>query len=724
MFDVYDYLDSTLENKPYDTIEAHLEDCLMMFDFLLDKSVVIRFDGTKNVFFPGSIMTDDTAQFFYDTAPLDRLNSIYDDEFATDFRQALNHIRSREKATKKIELPLVQIRKEFNLSLLEELSLLLSIGFSFNINRRNLYAYLANDATLTTPTVGVLYNLYQLIDRDADISMLYNLVNGTGKMCVFFLTPPDGALSKKSLMEIPIILRDDVFAFIVSKQGYNHNIPYTSLYEYEKTGLNIFSTVSSYKIENAGFVYISSKDSDDVLQFLKEKEDENIFVLDSEQLISDIKSFRSNHAKDLLTHALSMLLFRMRISSDILCIKMPYPLNDYSGLVLEIINHYLPEKTIYIYGADKFPIELISSRYFISSITLSSADFEERELIWNYFLNKEDMKLHEDINVSDLADCYEISFSKIRYAVTTTAQKAKWKGEHILDSFELKEELRRMGEAGFMSLAVYIPPVYSIDDLEIEETQKKILMIACNRFKIKNRVEKKHGIKRSGAYGNGVSILLCGPPGTGKTMAAQVVSKELSLPLYRVDLSQIISKYIGETQKNINDIFDQARKTNVVLFFDEADALFSKRTEVKDSNDKYANADTAYLLQKIEGHSGITILATNLFSNFDAAFVRRLSYVIHLEKPDEETRLKLWQSILPDTVELSKDIDFKFFASNFELSGSEIKGILYSAMYMAEAEGKPLGNGEIARSIQLRPEKHNSINMAVELGKYSGFMLS
>ena len=724
MFTAQDYFDKDAENKSYLSAKEHLNELALLLDYLLDATVEKRFDGQNNIYQPSSIMTDEVAELIYNTAPSDRIKSVYDEKIKDEFYVALNHIRSREKATKDFKLPFVCIREEFNLTLFEELSLIISIAFSLDINRRNLYAFVANDAALNAPTTGVLYCIYQLIDDSINAGMVFDLVDNLGKMSVFFMIANDGPISKKSLMEIPLCIRDDVLAFLISTEDKHLSFPYITLYEYEKTGLDIFGKLSSYHFDGEGFIYIAADDSEDVFQFLREKYDDNILILDAELMLSDVKSMRGVNLDNHITHILSKLLFRMRTGDDILCIKMPSSPSDYSQLLLEVIKRYLPDKTIYICGSENFPSSLISSGYHIWTVDLPAADFEEREIIWNYFLKQEKVTLHDDINVSDLADCYEITFSKIRHAVTSAAVKARWNGENKVDSFVLKEELRRMGEAGFMSMAVFIPPVYSLENMEIDDTQKKIIQIACNRFKIKNRVEKKYGIKRSGAYGNGISVLLCGPPGTGKTMAAQVISKELSLPLYRVNLSQIISKYIGETQKNINEIFNQARKTNVILFFDEADALFSKRTDVKDSNDKYANAETAYLLQKVEGHSGMTILATNLFSNFDVAFVRRLSYVVHLEKPNEATRLKLWKSILPDTVELSKDIDFEFFANHFDFSGSEIKGILYSAMYMAEAEGKPLGNGHIAQSIQLRPEKYGSIDMAVELGKYSGFMLT
>ena len=222
----------------------------------------------------------------------------------------------------------------------------------------------------------------------------------------------------------------------------------------------------------------------------------------------------------------------------------------------------------------------------------------------------------------------------------------------------------------------------------------------CDRYRLKNRVGLKWGLKKKNAYGNGVSVLLYGPPGTGKTMAAQVIANELGLPLYRVDISRIFSKYIGETEKNLSVIFDAAKKTNVILFFDEADALFAKRTEVNDSNDKYSNSETAYLLQKIEEYDGMSLLATNYYHNFDMAFVRRITYAVRMESPDEEARLELWTTILPKETELEEGIDFELFANRFELSGSNIKAILYSAAYMAGIENRPVGASHIVRAMQ------------------------
>ena len=188
------------------------------------------------------------------------------------------------------------------------------------------------------------------------------------------------------------------------------------------------------------------------------------------------------------------------------------------------------------------------------------------------------------------------------------------------------------------------------------------------------------------SYGNGISLLFYGAPGTGKTMAAQAIAGELGMPLYRVDLSQLISKYIGETQKNIGKVFEQAGQLQGILLFDEADALFARRNEVNDAQDKYSNAETAYLLQKIEEWDGISILATNLLQNFDEAFRRRITYMLNFPMPDEKVRAALWQKVFPEQADVSEDMDAVVLAENFELSGAAIRNAALQGAYLAAVE--------------------------------------
>ncbi len=200
-------------------------------------------------------------------------------------------------------------------------------------------------------------------------------------------------------------------------------------------------------------------------------------------------------------------------------------------------------------------------------------------------------------------------------------------------------------------------------------------------------------LKEAGGIGRGITALFSGSPGTGKTLAAHVVAAELGLDIVRIDLSAIVDKYIGETQKNLERVFHQAESLNVVLFFDEADALFGRRSEVKDAHDRYANQEVAYLLQRMEQFDGITILATNLRGNLDPAFSRRLSFILHFPDPDVPTRQRLWQTHLArlsghDPLD---PIDAEHLAAAVELTGGDIRNIVVAAGYDAAIEGTPPG---------------------------------
>jgi SpoVK/Ycf46/Vps4 family AAA+-type ATPase len=185
----------------------------------------------------------------------------------------------------------------------------------------------------------------------------------------------------------------------------------------------------------------------------------------------------------------------------------------------------------------------------------------------------------------------------------------------------------------------------------------------------------------------GVTVLFAGPPGTGKTMAAEVIAAELGLDLYKIDLSTVVSKYIGETEKNLERIFSEAASSNAILFFDEADALFGKRSEVRDSHDRYANIEISYLLQRMEAYDGVTILATNLRANLDEAFTRRMQFSVDFPFPDEADRLRIWQTLFPPGVPRDHDLDLPLLAQRYKLAGGNIRNILVSAAYLAAADG-------------------------------------
>ncbi|MGN0402170.1 MAG: ATP-binding protein [Acetatifactor sp.] len=252
-----------------------------------------------------------------------------------------------------------------------------------------------------------------------------------------------------------------------------------------------------------------------------------------------------------------------------------------------------------------------------------------------------------------------------------------------------------------------------LEDLCLPAEHHRRLVKVCAMLKARDKVMKEWGFADKYSYGNGISLLFYGAPGTGKTMAAQAIAGELGMPLYRVDLSQLISKYIGETQKNIGKVFEQAGQLKGILLFDEADALFARRNEVNDAQDKYSNAETAYLLQRIEEWDGISILATNLLQNFDEAFRRRITYMLNFPMPDEKVRVRLWQKVFPEQAGVSEDMDAAVLAENFELSGAAIRNAALQGAYLAAVEETDIGMKHILSGIANEYRKLNK-NMKPE----------
>jgi SpoVK/Ycf46/Vps4 family AAA+-type ATPase len=212
----------------------------------------------------------------------------------------------------------------------------------------------------------------------------------------------------------------------------------------------------------------------------------------------------------------------------------------------------------------------------------------------------------------------------------------------------------------------------------------------------------------------GTVALFTGPPGTGKTMAAEVLSGELGLDLFKIDLSAMISKYIGETEKNLERIFTAAAGTDAILMFDEADALFGKRSQVRDSHDRYANIEVSYLLQRIEQYDGIAILATNLREHLDAAFTRRLQFVIDFPFPDETERRRIWECCLPAGAPREAGIDFERLGQ-FQLSGGHIRNVVLHAAFLAAAEDGPIGMGHMLQAVRREHYKMGKVTPEVEL---------
>jgi hypothetical protein len=286
---------------------------------------------------------------------------------------------------------------------------------------------------------------------------------------------------------------------------------------------------------------------------------------------------------------------------------------------------------------------------------------------------------------------FELSAQTALAACADAAARTRRAGRTRVSAVDLNEACQAQLDLGFEGLASRTPTPFTWDQLilppETADQLREVLTMCTHR----SQVMTGWGFSRLVPYGNGVTAMFSGPSGTGKTMAACVIARKLGRPLYRVDLSQVFDRYVGETEKNLARIFEAARSGHAVLLFDEADGLFSQRTEVRSSNDRYANLEVNYLLQRIEGHSGIVLLTTNLDSSIDDAFRRRIRHTVRFQNPDVEARERLWRSMMPPEAEVDDDIEWDYLAADFELAGGAIKNAMLRAAFLAVGDERAIG---------------------------------
>ncbi|MEX0761925.1 MAG: ATP-binding protein [Dehalococcoidia bacterium] len=275
--------------------------------------------------------------------------------------------------------------------------------------------------------------------------------------------------------------------------------------------------------------------------------------------------------------------------------------------------------------------------------------------------------------------------------------------------------VRRLSSGHLDRLAVHVRPRRGWNDLVLPPHQERQLREIVARYRHRSTVYDTWEFRPVPSAG--VVSLFSGPSGTGKTLAAEILAAELKLDMYRIDLSSVVSKYIGETEKNLEQIFDAASASNLVLFFDEADALFGKRSEVSDAHDRYANIEVAYLLQRLEMYEGIVILATNLQGNIDHAFMRRIHVSIDFPVPGEEERRRIWKLSFPEAAP-TEDIDVDFLARQFKITGGNIRNAALAGAFLAAEAGTPITMEHVIRGLEREFEKLGRLRTREDFGQY------
>ena len=364
---------------------------------------------------------------------------------------------------------------------------------------------------------------------------------------------------------------------------------------------------------------------------------------------------------------------------------------------------------------------LIENSLFLP-IKFSKPNYPERKRIWENIVKlTTDVSFEPKIDFSMLANKFSFTQNQIidaiNYAKNLALSRDNNDPKITLD--DLYESCKSLSSKDLAVLAKKIEPHYTWKDIVLPNRTIRILEDLCNHVKNKQLVYHDWGFDKKFSLGKGLIVLFKGETGTGKTMASEVIANELNLDMYKIDLSGVVSKYIGETEKNLNKIFSHAESSNAILFFDEADALFGKRSEVKDAHDRYANVETNYLLQKIDEYDGIVILATNFQKNIDTAFTRRMNFIVDFPFPESKHRLQIWQNSFPKETKIEKDVDFKFLTNNIKLSGGNIKNIVVNSAFIAAENSQSISMENIIQAIKQEYQKMGKPIVKGEFGKYS-----
>ena len=360
--------------------------------------------------------------------------------------------------------------------------------------------------------------------------------------------------------------------------------------------------------------------------------------------------------------------------------------------------------TVFTVSKEKLPMKQMTDLDFVQ-LELPMPSFSERETVWNYYAKP--YILNPDVDLTELATKFIFTPGKIRDALRQGKGLAAMNQFIDIPRSILFQSCNNQMSHELTQKATRVAANFGWNDIVMNPDQRLALKNACDQLIYRKKVYEEWDYIKKYPYGRGLSVLLFGAPGTGKSMCAQVIAHEMNLELYRVDLSKVVDKYVGETEKAISMIFREAKKCNVVLFFDECDTLFAKRSDDGGSNQSSNNNKTALLLQEVEAYDGVSVLATNYKHNIDPAFFRRMKFIVEFQFPDEDTREMLWRTTIPKNTPLADDVDIRFLAERFEFVGGNIKNCILNAAFLAAAD--PEAEGQVHMKHYLQAIKYEFV---------------
>jgi len=711
--------------EPYSNSTLHLQDELKKLDLLIQrqvmyfqKDIVQSQHLTLNMQQP--YISNEEVDWLLRNAGDEPIDTMTLDILISELNQKIN-ARITASMEQGISLPLVHIAQVFELSEFEYHALLICLAPELRRKYDRLYAYLQDDITRKRPSRDLILELL-CQNEEERWQLRKRLMPGETLLDACLLEEVSDLHSPSGSSDLAKFLALDahILNFVLGSAELDHrlegsarliqsNIPLSDVLLPEQIK-NMFvsqvtATLETRTVSGAcSLLHISGPDGVGKRTLAAS----SCALFGMPLLEANLKGLHNAQSGNLLR-----LMFR-----DSLLLQAPLFLkgidtlerddeqaNDLHSHLMNLLERY----GWLAFASSQHPIQ--ERRRFqksqFSEYMLPMPDSAMRESAWQLFLTHSGMG-GDLASSSPLAEQFTLTSGRIFDAIRMAANDATINNteENLsLTVDQLSAACRRQSNQKLSTLALKTDPRYGWDDIVLPERVVTHLRAISGQVKYQYQVLKKWGFGKKLPYGLGLSAMFSGSPGTGKTMAAQVIARDLGLDLYKIDLSNVVSKYIGETEKNLSQIFQEAETSNAILLFDECDALFGKRTDVSDAHDRYANIEVSYLLQRLEEYDGIVIMTTNLRNNIDEAFLRRIRFIVEFPFPDEHSRKGIWQCHLPSEAPLADDIDFDALAKNHVISGGNIKNIVLNAAFLAAEQQSTIGMSQLTESTRREFEK-------------------
>lgn len=650
-------------------------------------------------------------------------------------------LQLKEKSSERVFLEstnnisrLAWLRDSFDLSDFDIDLIIIALAPEIDLRYERLYAYLQDDVTRKRPSVDLALNLLcaspeaKLLHRDRFAS---NAPLISHKLLHLIADPNQ---SHPPLLSHYLKLDEQIIRLLLEQEGLDLRlVPYCQT-SAPSVSLDELPVNSKIKVALRSLT-VRCWQANQPLRFYFQGAEDLAKILTAQALASEVGTTLVSAnlaqmlaAKEDCEQILLLLLREVWFQRAILYLEGMDALRSdertlsYHYLLNEL--HKTPGIVI-LSGTQPLMPSAIALSYIIP-VPFAMPNFSERRACWQAHLTAANIVLSEPA-LNSLADRFRLMPGQIASAVVDAGSRSRWQmaisnpdsSKSSVTLGDLFSAARSQSGHNLEGLARKIEPIYTWDDIVLPDDARTQLQEMYQWVVHRHKVLHEWGFGRKLAYGRGVSALFAGPSGTGKTMSAEIIAKALGLDLYKINLSSVVSKYIGETEKNLERIFTAAENANAILFFDEADALFGKRSEVRDAHDRYANIEIAYLLQRMEQYEGITILATNLRQNIDDAFLRRLQFIIEFPFPDEERRRQIWEILMPKEAPRDEAIDYEFLAKQFRFTGGNIKNIVLKAAFLAATGGGCITMEYLVRATWRESQKIGQAIGKNDFGKYA-----